>query len=163
MENEIKRSAVIYCRAGIKDPLRNAEYLKAQEKWAREYAEELGCEVEKVFIESGSAFNCLENPGVKDLLSYLKDSEKKYYIIAGSAKRFTKDRDSFLNLLDKLKELGAVINFTDVDDALDTIEKLFVHNSRSIFDMVLKTYWRREYKRNSEEEIKAGGSAVIIN
>ncbi len=116
MTNTLKKSievrhAVIYCRVSSKKQREEGSGLKSQEHRCREYAENLGYQIDAVFpddVTGGGDF--IKRAGMVALLAYLDTQhDKNYIVIFDDLKRFARDTEFHIKLRREFKMRRATI------------------------------------------------------
>ena len=110
-------NAVIYCRVSTKDQAKNLS-LRTQEKACREYCENQGKEVAKVFVEEGESAKTAQRPEFLKLLAYCsKHRDEIELLVVYSLSRFARDKYDHHAVHSSLKKLG--ISLRSVTEPID--------------------------------------------
>lgn len=97
------KSAVIYCRVSSKKQVREGHGLSSQETTCRQYAEQQGLEVVRVFRDDYSGGGDFwARPGITALLRFLEEREEEFAVVFDDIKRFARDTLFHLKLRQEL-------------------------------------------------------------
>jgi len=98
------KHAVIYCRVSSKKQVQEGHGLSSQEATCRQYAQEQGFTVARVFRDdySGGGGDFWARPGIRALLEFLEGQEEEYAVIFDDIKRFARDTLFHLKLRQEL-------------------------------------------------------------
>ena len=100
--------AVVYCRVSSEKQVREGNGLDSQEHRCREYAANLGLEVESVFRDEGISGSLFARPAMKGLIKYLDQHwQTKYVVIFDDLKRFARDVEVHIKLKAQLMRRDA--------------------------------------------------------
>jgi site-specific DNA recombinase len=110
-EIPVQLIALPYCRVSSKDQIDNGTGLHTQEHRGRQYAEQHGWPVEKVFYDVKTAKgDFLSRPGVVKLLSYVRNNRsKRYVVIFDDLKRFSRDSEYYWPFRRALDKYGVIL------------------------------------------------------
>lgn len=122
-QSQTNKKALIYCRVSSVRQSVEGHGLESQEHRCREYANQRGYEVERVFRDSftgGGDF--MKRPAMSDMLSYIDvKSYNQYTVIFDDLKRFARDVQFHLKLRASLKARNVIpeclnFNFEDTPE-----------------------------------------------
>lgn len=103
--------AIIYCRVSSERQKNEGHGLESQEHRCREYANQKGHEVERVFRDSFSGGgDYLKRPAMAEMLDYMdKKPYNNYFVIFDDLKRLARDTEQYLKLRKGLQLRGATV------------------------------------------------------
>lgn len=109
--------AVIYCRVSTKDQVKNLS-LATQERACREYCENQGIEVARVFVEEGESAKTARRPEFQKLIVYCsKNKDQIGLLVVYSVNRFARDKYDHHAVSASLKRQG--ISLRSVTEPID--------------------------------------------
>lgn len=116
----IKQKSIIYCRVSSERQKTEGHGLESQEHRCREFSDNKGYEVEKVFRDSFSGGgDYTKRPAMSEMLSYIDSKPyNKYVVIFDDLKRLARDTEQYIKLKRALELRRVVVecpNFVFTD------------------------------------------------
>lgn len=153
----MKIKALIYCRVSSERQASEGHGLESQEHRCRQYAEQNGFEVEKVFHDTFSGGgDFLSRPAMREMLAYLDGRpHQEYVVIFDDLKRFARDTVFHWNLRSALKIRNVIPKCLNYNFD-DSPEGTFVETIFAAQNQLDREQNRRQVIQKQKARLEAG-------
>lgn len=116
--------AVIYCRVSSDRQAKEGDGARSQEQRCRSYAQAMGYEMHRVFIDDGVSGALIDRPGIQQLLQFLRSQPGECVVIIDDISRIARDVIAHFQLKAALRAAGGRLespSFTFGESASDEL------------------------------------------
>ena len=154
MKNEMKSpkdwepqrgsKAVIYCRVSSAAQVKKGDGLGSQETRCRQYAQNKGYEVIKVFKDEGASGGMVGRAGMQEMLQFLKSQKQdQYMVLIDDISRLARGLEAHLQLRTLISGVGAKLASPSIEFGEDS-DSILVEN-------LLASVSQHQRQKNAEQ------------
>ncbi len=139
-------NAVIYCRVSSAAQLKKGDGLGSQETRCREFAKHKDYSVIKVFKDEGASGGMIDRPGMKSMLTFLKQHlHEQYVVLIDDISRLARGLEAHLQLRTEIGAAGGKLESPSIEFGEDS-DSILVEN-------LLASVSQHQRQKNAEQTL----------